>query len=137
MIEINRNPSARELRQFAGIWLPLAAAVAGTVVANQSASWLPAGIIWTLGAVLGAAGVWRPRLVRPVFVGWITAAYPIGWVVSNLVLAMLFFLVVTPIGLLLRQVRRDPLARTFDRARDSYWEPRSASRDVGGYFRQF
>ena len=58
-------------------------------------------------------------------------------VVSYTVLAMVFYLVLTPIGLLMRLVGYDPMSRRFDKDAASYWVPREGSRKVGRYFRQF
>jgi hypothetical protein len=71
-----------------------------------------------------------------VFIGWMVAAYPIGWVLGHVMLGVVFFLVLTPIALVLRAAGRDPLQRRFDTASASYWQERAAS-DRSRYFRQF
>ena len=48
------------------------------------------------------------------------AVFPIGWVVSHLLLGVVYFLVLTPIGLTLRALGRDPLERRFDQSASSY-----------------
>jgi hypothetical protein len=95
-----------------------------------------------LGFWAAAAGSGILALGRPTALGWLyrtltAISLPIGWVVSHAVLALVFFGVLTPIGLLLRAVRRDPLSRTRDPARRSYWEPRASASDVRRYYRQF
>jgi hypothetical protein len=62
---------------------------------------------------------------------------PIGFVVSYLVLGILFFLVLTPFGLVFRLLGRDPLERRFDKASRSYWVARSPVDDVSRYYRQY
>ena len=62
------------------------------------------------------------------------AAYPIGWVVGHVMIGVVFFTVVTPIGLLMRALGRDPLQRKFDASRTSYWEKRPAARRPGALF---
>ena len=133
MLDINWNPSRRELRQFAGIWLPAFAAFAGSVV-YRSGGVIGAIVIWTLAAVIAIVGLTAPQRVRPIFVGWMAAAYPIGWTVSHVVLGIIYFGLFTFVGLLMRLFRYDPLDRA---ARSSYWKQRSEPASAAAYFRQF
>jgi hypothetical protein len=64
-------------------------------------------------------------------------AFPIGFVVSHVVLAVLFFGVLTPVGLILRLLGRDPLQRHFESDKKSYWADLPDSIPQGDYFRQF
>ena len=67
---------------------------------------------------------------------WLGAVYPIGWVLSHILLGVVFYFVVLPIGLLLRLARYDPLTRKFDQKVTSYWIEREPSSDPRKYFRQ-
>jgi lauroyl/myristoyl acyltransferase len=62
---------------------------------------------------------------------------PLRWAMSWVVLAAIFFLVVTPVGLLRRVAGGDPAGGAFDRRRGSYWTPRSATEDPERWFRQY
>jgi hypothetical protein len=62
---------------------------------------------------------------------------PIGWVISHVILAVIYYLVLTPIGLLLRAAGRDLLARRRDPTAESYWIDRGAKPEVERYFRQY
>lgn len=64
-------------------------------------------------------------------------AFPVGLVVSFLILAAVYYLVLTPTGLVMRPVGYDPMHRRFDAQAGSYWSPRQSPRDPGRYFRQF
>ena len=86
--------------------------------------------------VVGVAGWIRPHGVRLVYLGACYAAAPVGFVVSHLLLAAIYFLVLTPVGLLLRLARKDPLERRFDPQRSTYWAPRESARPPESYFRQ-
>ena len=135
MLEINWNPSRRELRQFAGIWLPLFAAIAGTL-SYRAGSTTVAVVIWSaaiLGAVVGAL---RPQSVRALFVGWMVAAYPVGWLVSHVVLGITYFGLFTIAGIAMRLFRYDPLDRRVESAA-SYWRRRGERTAAASYFRQF
>ena len=137
VIDINWNPSHRELRQFSGIWFPGFFALVGGFVLYHTGSLATAGCIWGPALALSVLGYLAPQFVRPVFVAWICAAYPIGWVVSHVLLAAIFYLVFTPIGLVMRLFGRDPLQRKFERSAQTYWVSHNPARDSKRYFRQF
>lgn len=61
----------------------------------------------------------------------------IGWGLSYVVLAVIFYVVFTAIGTLMRVVGHDPLARRIDRRKSSYWVARAPVDDVQRYFRQY
>lgn len=136
LIEINRNPSRRDLAWFGAVLL-LFLVVIGGVVGRALHSDVTRNVVWGAGAVLALTYYAVPPLRRPMFVGWMYAAYPIGWVVSHVLLGLVYFGVVTPIGLLMRAVGHDPMARRFDRSAPTYWIAREQVTDVRRYFRQF
>ena len=74
---------------------------------------------------------------RWIYLGWLYAAFPIGWTLSHILLAAGYYLVLTPMGLLARWLREDPLERKLDRDAATYWTERRPPRDVRRYFRQF
>ena len=71
-----------------------------------------------------AVGLVSPGLLRIVYLGMIYATLPIGIVVSYVILAATYYLVLTPIGLVMRLCGYDPMHRRFDRKAESYWVPR-------------
>ena len=73
------------------------------------------------GALLAAFGVIWPRALKYVYVAWMALAFTLGFVMSNVILTLFFFLFVTPIGLLARLFQKDFLARKWDRRAASYW----------------
>jgi len=129
------NPSARTLRQFAGLWVLFF----GGLACWHAAGTGPEGmaVTFALAALLGPAGLVRPALLRPIFVGWMVLVFPIGWVMSRLLLAILFYGLFTPLAIAFRLGGRDALRRRSRPAGDSYWVPRLAASDVRRYFRQF
>ena len=62
---------------------------------------------------------------------------PIGWVSSHVLMACLFYLVVAPIGAVMRIFGYDPLARRFDRSRKTYFTRRDHPSELSRYFKQF
>ena len=62
-------------------------------------------------------------------------ALPIGWLVSNVLLRVIFYAVLTPIGVFFRLTGRDALQLKKPNT-DSYWTPHTQRRDQASYFRQ-
>ncbi len=73
------------------------------------------------GALLAEFGVIWPRALKYVYIAWMALAFTLGFVMSNVILTLFFFLFVTPIGLLARLFQRDFLARKWDKRAASYW----------------
>jgi len=136
LIEINRNPSSRDLAWFGAVLL-LFLMMVGAVLGRAVDSVFLRNVLWGAGGALALLYYAVPALRRPMFVGWMYAAYPVGLVVSHVLLGLVYFGVVTPIGLLMKAVRYDPLARRFDRSATTYWIARERTPGVRRYFRQF
>lgn len=95
---------------------------------------------WLLvpGAVLMLGGLLAPRLLKPVYVVWMSLALVLGFVVSNVLLTLFFFCVITPVGLVARMAGRDFLRLKLEPKAGTYWikrPPREAGRER--YERQF
>jgi saxitoxin biosynthesis operon SxtJ-like protein len=90
------------------------------------------------GAVLTAFGLIWPRALKYIYIAWMALAFMLGFVMSNVILALFFFLVVTPIGLLARLFQKDFLARKWEKPAASYWiQCAREIRTAENYKRQF
>ncbi len=136
MIEINRNPSRKALLQFSLIWFPAFCALVGLFLWHRFGLEQPARLVWGGGAVLAVLAALMRPLARGLYLGLTFLTYPIGWVLSHLILFLLFFAVVTPIGLAMRLFGKDPLAKGPDPTRSTYWIERTDPTDPERYFRQ-
>ena len=136
MIAINWNPDRRELRQFSVALLVFTVAIGGIL-------WWKIGpnrisqALWIGGPLLAALGLAVPRALRYVFVGMSLLAFPIGYVVGFVALALVYYLLITPIGLVFRLLGRDPLHRKPDASLDTYWISRGETPPAKRYFQQF
>lgn len=83
---------------------------------------------WLLLVVLGGMGLLAPQRLEPVYRLWMRLGLGIGAVVSRIILGIVFFCVVTPLGLLMRATGKDPMRRQFDPAAASYRELVSADK---------
>lgn len=137
LLEPNLNPTPRELRLFAAIWFPAFFALVGGLVLAGTGSVRTAAAIWVGALAVSAAGLLAPKFMRAVYLAWMHAVYPVGWTVSHLVMAATFYLAVTPIGVAMSLVRRDPLRRRRDERAKTYWVRCDSDDDVRHYLRQF
>ena len=130
------KPTARALRQFAGAWLIifLAAGVHRYVARGQH----EVGIaVCVMALVVGGIGLIRPAAVCWLFVGATVLAFPIGWVVSQIMLAVMYYGIITPLALWFRIRGRDLLSRKPAPNRPSFWMPKRTPEDMGAHFRQY
>ena len=136
LMEMNWRPVNRDLRIFAIVQLVVAAVVAWLL--HRRLDW-DVGAITVVACSLPvlAVGMAWPQQVRPLFIGWMLAGLPIGWVMSHLLLAVVYFGIITPIGLALRLTGRDPLQLRRRADATTYWSRRPAPSAPENYFRQF
>lgn len=136
MIKIDRNPPGKQLALFAVLWVLFV----GTFGVLAWAKWGMSGLAYGLwGAAVGVplvGAVYRPFL-RWVYVGMAYAAFPIGYVLSHVLLGVIYYLLITPIGLLLRLFGKDPMSRQLDPGAESYWLERKPVDSAERYFKQY
>jgi hypothetical protein len=133
---INWHPDRKTLVEFSEIWLFFFGMVASPLALLRGhPAW--AAAFWLLAVVVRGLGLWRPAWVKPFFLGLTLATWPIGWVVSHVALALVYYLVIAPIGLAFRIAGRDPLRRACDPKASTYWEPYNPNRGPERYLRQF
>ena len=135
MISVQWNPERKQLRQFAAIWFPAFCGLLGWIVGAKTGQWEAVQIAWTVCGVQAVLGAAYPPAIRPVFVGLILLTYPIGWVVSHVLLGAIFYLLFLPIGLALRMTGHDPLQLKRP-AGNSLWKTPVGKTDPASYLRQ-
>ncbi len=134
--DIPFSPPDRMLRQFAGLWLGVFGGLAAWNVLERDRPGLAVGL-GAAAVVVGGIGLIRPNVIRPLFVGWMVLAFPIGWAVSNVLLGLVYFGLFLPIALVFRLYGRDALLLLPRPDAETYWQTRTAPADVNRYFRQF
>lgn len=134
MISPSWHPSRRELRQF-GVAALLIFGALGALLRFQWGFETAAWVVWGLGLTCGVVGWFTPYKSYPLYLAIMIVTLPIGLVVSNLVLGILYYGVLTPMALVLRLTGRDPLLlRKPDTP--SFWRPRTAQPEPKSYYRQ-
>ena len=145
MIEIDFDPADATLRQFGWVALvgfEVLAALAWFEVAifafglGSARPWVSA-IFGGFAALAACFSLVWPRGNKPIFVGLSVVTFPIGFVLSYLILGSVFYLLIAPVAIVFRVVGRDPMHRRFDPEAESYWSEPRPRRPNEAYFRQY
>lgn len=91
----------------------------------QSVAWR-----WFVGLGIGLFVLSRVSypLMKPIHIGWMTLAFVLGWFNTRLLLGVFYYLILTPIGVLMRLLGKDLLDQKIDRRAESYWKKRDLSK---------
>ncbi len=133
--ELPLKPTNRILRQFAAAWLVVFLAMGLRRVLGHGSP--TTGYVLCAAAFIGVIGLVIPQAVRWLFIGATILAFPIGWVVTLVMLAIMFYLILTPVGWLMRLRGRDELQLRSEPERTSYWVTRTDTPAPGRYLKQF
>lgn len=82
---------------------------------------------WAIGLALlfGCLGLFAPAVLRPLNRLWLKLGLLLGRIVTPIVMGIIFFTTVTPIGLIRRMMISDPLGQSFDPSAETYWVDRT------------
>jgi O-antigen/teichoic acid export membrane protein len=117
---------ARGLRQFALSTGGIVAVLFGLILPWLFDAGLPSWP-WVLAAILAVWGLAAPKSLGPVYRGWMRFGLAISRVTTPLILTLVFFLVFTPAGLIMRLTGHDPMQRRLSPDAASYREPSQAA----------
>ncbi len=138
MIDFGFTTGQKEIRLFSRI-LPAALLVWATILGfahhwSGNSEWILCGI----AVVLFSWGTISPSTLRPVYVGWMYFTRVFAFLLTTLVLGLVFYIGVTGVGLLMRLLGKNPLDRKLDRSAATYWIKRPPYEfKPGNYERQF
>ncbi len=113
------SKTARELRIF-GLAFGGGLSVLGGILWWRGIT-APPPYLWGVAAVLWLLALVAPKLLAPLEKVMATIFRAVTAALTTVLLTVFFFLMITPIGLILRLTRKDPLGKRFDRERASYW----------------
>jgi len=132
LVSIEREPQRNTLRSF-GLALALVCFARAAWSCTYSAC-TTAIVTSCMGLALAAIALQRPSMLRWPFVLLGVVSFPVRWLLSFSVLAVLYFVVITPIACGVRVARR---LRTREQTLGSEWRVSPARGDKPSYFRQF
>jgi len=113
----NIKRGKKELRQFGVIIGIILLLVSGLLF------YLNKGfeVLLILGSSLVVTGVVVPKLLKPIYVSWMVFATVMGWIMTRVILGLLFYAVLTPIGVIARVFGKRFLASGLDESKESNW----------------
>ena len=131
----NIKESKKDLRKF-GLTIGIALVViAAVLILTRKHSALYFGAV---GFLIAAIGIIVPQILKPLNKVWMSLSIILGSIMTRVILIFLFYLAITPIGLLTKLLRKDFLDMNIDKAKGSYWLKRERKKfDPKDYERQF
>ena len=95
-------------------------------------------ILLTFGVTLCILGIVIPFILKPIYWVWMIFATILGWIMTRVILSLLFYIIFTPIGLILRIFGKQFLEFNWDHSKQSYWNLRTVETfNKENYERQF
>jgi len=117
----------KRLRNF-GFTVGIAMLVLGALLFwKEKSSWPYFSVVGGLFVLLGALA---PSLLRSIERVWMKVALIMGWVMTRVILGILFVLIFSPAGLIIRLLGKDPMRLRIDRDKSSYWQKRDSASSV-------
>ncbi|MEO0454640.1 MAG: hypothetical protein AAFY98_10955 [Verrucomicrobiota bacterium] len=134
MLNIQWKPDQSTLRQFSLICLPGFGIISLICYFKFEITTL-AIFFGILALALPVIGMVFPRSIRIVYVFLQIVAFPVGWVISHIVMALIYYGIFSLIGLFFRTSKRDLLGIRQHDQRHSYWKKKEQQKDVRSYYR--
>jgi len=129
------DSSPKELRKFGITMFAALLVLAGIFFlrGRESNIYLAAAAIFFL-----VFGVGAPRFLLPLHKAWMTFAVLMGWVMTRVILFIVFYFVVTPTGLIMRLLDRNFMSVKVEKDKKNYWiKKRSVSKGNNCHEKQF
>ena len=82
-------------------------------------------ILLIIGVTLCILGIAIPFILKPIYWVWMIFATILGWIMTRVILSLLFYIIFTPIGLILRFFGKQFLELRWDKSKESYWNFRT------------
>ncbi len=138
IVDLNAEPS-ESMRRWFGLSLGCLLVVLGILLAPHG--WLR-NLVFATAATVTFVYYALPKTKVPIIRGWQYTTFPLAWVIGHLLFGVVFYLILTPIGIILRLSGYDPLQIRSSKNEASQWTDRPADLDSGRnlvkrYFRQF
>jgi hypothetical protein len=133
VLDLKLNATPRELRIF-GALLPVFLGVAGGVRVWRHGGGTAGWVLIAIAAAFALAFFAVPALRLPLYRGWMRLTYPIGWAISSLIVAFIYFVVLTPLGIAKRMAGKD---RLRPGPGQTGWREHDRPVDLDAYFNEY
>lgn len=137
LVEIDWDPKSKQLQNFGKIALAASVVISLLLYLFKGVAIQWSLIIFAVGCIIFIISMISIKLTKMIYLGMILLTMPIGWVVSFILMAAFYYLMLAPLGLIFRLMGRDPLHRKFDPTAKSYWLSRQPPKGYEQYFHQF
>ncbi|MDD5136441.1 MAG: SxtJ family membrane protein [Candidatus Omnitrophica bacterium] len=126
----------KDIRQFSWVLSGILTVLGVVNLFKHRVSW--SYWLFGLGIITALMILTAPKLLRPVYLTFTKIAHAIGWFNTRAILILIYYMLITPIALIMRIFREDPLDRKIEKNAASYWVKRAAAGPIKeGLQRQF
>jgi len=133
MPQINTDP--KNLKKFA-FTMFAALVIAATILFVKHKN----GYFWiySIGILFFLSGNFCAKSLKPLYIAWMKITYALSWINIRLLLGIIFYLVLTPIGIILKLFRKKGLLdNRIDIKKTSYWEKNDSISNIADFEKQF
>ena len=75
---------------------------------------------WLLGSLLILLGSLVPTWLAPIHRGWMWVGHVLGWINTRIILGVIFYGLITPIGIVFRMLGKDTMRQSFSDTSSTY-----------------
>jgi hypothetical protein len=115
----HKKLTIKELQEFGLLTGGIIAGLFGLILPLIQGHSLPI-IPWIIAITLVGLAIILPKSLDPVYQVWMKIGLYIGWLESRIVLSIVFFIILTPMALIMKLFNRDTMARKFDFQGETY-----------------
>lgn len=135
-VEVNK----KRIRDFGLVMLVVLSFIIPAFLSWRN-DWEISSVSWTLftiGLILFVFSLARPLLLTPVYKAWMGLAIILGLFMTKVIISLVFYLIMTPIGIGRRLLVKDPLRIRSDKQAESYWSVKeNPVREPSSYEKQY
>jgi hypothetical protein len=91
-------------------------------------------ILLISGLALSVLGLVIPIILKPIYWIWMVFAAILGWIMTRVILSVLFYVVITPIGVFSRLSGNQFIELKWDKSKDSYWNTRTTKQQNNEHY---
>lgn len=118
----SKKLSTKELREFGLLMAGFISVLFGLIIPLLRAHSLPV-LPWMIAGVFFVLAFLLPKSLEPIYQIWMKIGLALGWLNNRITLSIVFFVILTPMALMMKAIKRDTMARGFDLQAVTYRVP--------------
>lgn len=111
--------NTQELRKFglilSGVFIGAFGLIFPLLLSKPMPNWP-----WIVGTVILLPTMTKPAWLKAIYIPWMKIGHILGWINTRIILGLIFFVLITPTGLIRRLLGKDSLGLTFDKKATTY-----------------